>query len=163
MKKIIAFILVIASLASCFRGQPKPQEQKSETESSNDSKSEMIEADKAFSKMSEEKGMKAAFIEYLDSDGVLLRPNSLPLKGANAIDYISQSNDSSFSLSWEPRGAAIAKSGDLGFTYGVWLIKFKSIDSVKRGTYISVWKKQADGKWKYVVDGGNDGVGEMNY
>ena len=48
----------------------------------------LLQADKSFSDMSVEKGMKAAFIEYIDSNGVLLKPNLLPIVGANAIDYL---------------------------------------------------------------------------
>jgi ketosteroid isomerase-like protein len=28
-----------------------------------------------------------------------------------------------------------------------------------KGTYISVWKKDAAGNWKYVLDSGNKGIG----
>ena len=57
-------------------------------------------------------GMKKAFIELIDNDGILLRPNHYPILGAEAIDYLSQSNDSSFSLSWLPSGGEVASSGD---------------------------------------------------
>ena len=154
MRKIVFFILVPVFFVSCFRGNIK------ENNDSTNDKSEMIEADRAFSKLSEDKGVKAAFIEYIDSNGVLLRPNSMPFVGADAIDCISRENDTSYSMTWEPMGGSVAKSGDLGYTFGVYLLKFKNKDSVQKGTYVSVWKKQADGKWKFVVDSGNEGLGE---
>jgi ketosteroid isomerase-like protein len=154
MIKVIVPVFTAVFFISCYNNTPK------DIKSELDVKADMIEADRNFSRLSEEKGMKEAFIEYLDSDGVLLRPNSIPLEGANAIDYISQQNDSAFSMSWEPRGGSVAKSGDFGYTYGTYLMKFKNKDSVARGTYISIWKKHADGKWKYVVDSGNEGLGE---
>ena len=125
-----------------------------------DIKAEVINADRAFSKMSEEKGIKEAFMQFIDSDGVLLRPGYMPLKGANAIDYISQENDSGFTMTWEPSGVSVAKSGELAYTYGTFLMQIHGKDSVVRGTYVSVWRKQSDGTWKYVLDSGNDGVGE---
>jgi ketosteroid isomerase-like protein len=152
-KKILVFFVPFFFI-SCTNRRPV------ESKSNVDVKSEMINADKAFSKMSEEKGMKAAFIEYIDSQGVLLRPNSMPLINADAIDFISQGSDTSFSLSWEPRGGLVAKSGELGYTYGTYLLKFKNKDSVQRGTYVSVWRKQANGTWKYVLDSGNDGLSQ---
>jgi ketosteroid isomerase-like protein len=154
MRKIILIISMPLFIISCLHGNVK------ENNSGADAKSGMIEADKAFSKLSEEKGMKAAFMENIDSNGVLLRPNSMPVIGVNAIDYISQENDTSYSMSWEPRGGSVAKSGELGYTYGVYLIKFKNKDSVLKGTYLSIWKKQPDGKWKFVMDTGNEGLGE---
>lgn len=118
----------------------------------------LLQADKSFSDMSVEKGMKAAFIEYIDSNGVLLKPNLLPIVGANAIDYLIAQEDSGFTLNWQPHNAFVSQSGDLGYTYGVYALHPKNIDTVLYGTYVSIWKKQADGSWKFVLDSGNDGI-----
>lgn len=119
---------------------------------------EIIKADEAFSDLSKKEGMKKAFIEYIDNDGVLLRPGRPPIIGANAIDFLSQVNDSSYTLTWSPAGAGIAASDDLGYSYGIYKLELK--DTVVRGTYVSVWKKQKDGKWKFVLDSGNEGIGQ---
>ena len=124
-------------------------------------KKELMEIDRAFSKMSEEKGMKNAFIEYIDSNGVLLRSDQMPIIGANAIDYLIQQNDTGYVLSWEPNGAGISSSGDLGYTYGIYELKPKSKDTTIYGTYASIWKKEKNGKWKFVLDTGNEGVGDI--
>ncbi|MES2431249.1 MAG: nuclear transport factor 2 family protein [Bacteroidota bacterium] len=121
----------------------------------------MMEADRAFSKMSEEKGMKAAFLEYIDSNGVLLRPNTHPIIGGEAIYYITQGEDSTYSMTWDPQGGNVAQSGEMGFTYGIYSIKTKKDSSVQYGTYVSVWRRQPDGKWKFMLDTGNEGIGEV--
>jgi len=108
--------------------------------------------------MSAEKGMKTAFEAYLDSNGILLRPDHLPITGNSAFEYLQQVNDSSFTLTWEPMGADMAASGDLGFTYGVYTLSLQ--DTSYKGTYVSIWKKQKDGSWKYVLDTGNEGLGQ---
>jgi ketosteroid isomerase-like protein len=118
----------------------------------------LMQTDKAFSEMSIEKGMKAAFIEYIDSNGVLLKPNQLPIVGANAIDYLIGQNDTSFTLNWQPHNAFVSKSADLGYTYGVYALHPKYADTVLYGTYVSIWKKQGDGRWKFVLDSGNEGI-----
>jgi len=123
-------------------------------------KKELMEVDRAFSKMSEEKGMKNAFIEYIDSNGVLLRPDQMPVIGANAIDYLIQLSDTGFTFTWEPNGGDIATSGELGYTYGIYALKPKSKDTTIYGTYVSIWKKEKNGKWKFVLDSGNEGVGD---
>ena len=119
---------------------------------------EIIKADEAFSEMSRKSGMKTAFIEYIDNEGILLRPNHPPIAGADAIEFLSQVNDSSYTLTWVPRGGEMATSGNLGYTYGIYTLEMK--DTVLRGTYVSIWKKQKDGKWKFVLDSGNEGVGK---
>ncbi len=123
-----------------------------------DYKTAMLETDRAFSKLSEERGMKHAFMQYVDSNGVLLRPNIMPLVGGEAINYISQSNDTSFTMTWEPNGGTVAKSGELGYTYGLYSLKPKDKDTIYYGTYVSIWKKQPDGKWKFVLETGNEGI-----
>ncbi len=123
-------------------------------------KNVLMAVDRAFSKLSDEKGMKTAFIEYIDSNGVLLKPNQLPILGAAAIDYLIQLNDTDFNLTWEPNNGAISSSGDLGYTYGVYAMKLPSKDTTIYGTYTSIWKKQKDGKWKFVLDSGNEGISD---
>jgi len=122
----------------------------------------LLDADRAFSKVSQEKGMKTAFMDYIDSNGVLLRPGQLPIVGADAVDFLSQLNDREYTMKWEPAGGDIAKSGDLGYTYGTYQVIYKAggADSIFYGTYVNVWKKQGDSTWKYVLDSGNEGVSE---
>jgi len=124
-------------------------------------KIELMQADKAFSELSVEKGMKAAFIEFIDSNGVLLRPGHMPIVGANAIDFLLESNDSSYTLEWKPDNAFVSSSADLGYTYGLYALTPNTRDTVIYGTYVSIWRRHADGKWKFVLDSGNEGVGEI--
>jgi len=119
-------------------------------------KDSVLKTDKEFSELSKQKGMKKAFIEYIDDDGVLLRPGYLPIIGANAIQYLTETNDSLFTLTWVPSSAQVAASGDLGYTYGLYNLSFK--DTTLQGTYISIWKKKKNGKWKFVLDSGNPGT-----
>jgi ketosteroid isomerase-like protein len=44
-------------------------------------------------------------------------------------------------------------SGDMGYTFGNW--KFTKKDRVMYGNYSTIWKKQVNGSWKFVCDGGN--------
>lgn len=149
------FILILVAIASsCF----KKKKQEPEPIVDTDYKADMIDADRAFSKMSEEKGMKYALMQYIDGKGVLLRPNTVPIVGGEAIDYISQANDTSYTMTWNPSGGTIAESGDLGYTYGVYSYKPKDKDTVIYGTYVSIWKRQTDGKWKFVLQTGNEGI-----
>jgi ketosteroid isomerase-like protein len=150
MKRIVLLLMVPVLMMGCVNKKPV----------SIDQQAELLKADRAFSKMSEDKGMKEAFIKYIDTAGVLLRPNQYPIIGADAVDFISQDVDSSYNMSWEPKGGTVAESGELGYTYGVYTIRLKRNNRIFQGTYISVWKKQHDGQWRFVVDSGNEGVGK---
>ena len=153
MIKFIGYILFTGLLYSCINMDNRiifPAEE---------ARRQMLEADRSFSNMSRDKGMKAAFIEYIDSAGVLLRPNQVPLLGGNAIDYLTNINDTAFHLTWEPKNGTIAKSGDLGFSYGVYKLVPSTKDTAIFGTYVSIWRKQANGSWKFVLDTGNEGLG----
>jgi ketosteroid isomerase-like protein len=119
----------------------------------------LIKADKAFSDMSAEKGMKNAFLEYIDSNAVLLRPNAFPIAGADAVDYLIATNDTGYTMTWQPKNAAVAVSGEMGYTYGTYILKPQQKDTALYGTYVSIWKKDMSGKWKLMLDSGNEGIG----
>ena len=123
---------------------------------------ELLEADIAFSEMSIEKGMNHAFISFCAHDAVLLRNNAMPLKGAESItESLSLNDDKAYGLSWEPLHARVAKSGDLGYTYGTFAMKAKETGAISRGTYVSIWIME-EGSWKWVLDSGNEGLGTEN-
>ena len=152
MKKVIvSFLFAVTGcflLAGCYK-KVKKRNVLSD-------KMQMIKTDEAFSNMSRRYGMKKAFIEFMDNEGILLRPGHMPIIGADAIDFLSQANDTSYTLTWKPSAAEVSSSGDLGFTYGIYFLDMR--DTTLSGTYVSIWKKQADGKWKFILDTGNQGI-----
>jgi ketosteroid isomerase-like protein len=143
------FLIILVINFSCQTKNQNPHQS---------SNYEILNADIAFSDMSRQVGMKKAFLQYIDNEGTLLRPDHLPFVGADAIDYISALSDTGYTLSWKPLKAEMAKSGDLGYTYGVYELKLP--DTVFRGTYINIWKKENDGEWKFVLNSSNPGLGE---
>ena len=157
MKRILPVVLPVLIFSSCiFSPDKKPAGTAAQA------KIELMDADRAFSRLSETKGMKEAFLEYIDSNGVLLRPNEAPIIGADAVDYLIQQNDSTYTLKWEPKDGAVAHSGELGYTYGIYALMPTSKDTIIYGTYVSIWKKEKSGRWKYVLDSGNEGIGDIN-
>ncbi len=152
-KSLLVFPLLVFSLFFMISCKVKPVPVKEV------SVDPMIDADIAFSDLSKEQGMKNAFIEYIDNEGVLLRPDHLPAKGADAIDFLSQVDDTAYTLNWVPQGAQISSGGDMGFTYGIYNLQAK--DTVFKGTYVTMWKKEADGKWKFVLNSTNQGISPL--
>jgi ketosteroid isomerase-like protein len=150
--KGILFICIAGFFISSCKDKKKPEFDNTEL------KVEILETDRAFSALSQSKGLRNAFMDFIDNDAVLLRPNSLPLAGGQAMDLIIRSNDSLSVLTWEPKNVEISKSGDLGYTYGVYSRKPGDEDTVYFGTYVTIWKRQPGGKWKFVLQSGNEGL-----
>jgi ketosteroid isomerase-like protein len=119
----------------------------------------LLQTDRDFSAMSVKEGMFKAFLYYIADDGVILRNNTYPSKGKETLkDRFNGKSDSTFILSWEPLYEKISESGDLGYTYGIHTNTDKATGEITRGTYITVWQKQVDGSWKFVLDTGTQGL-----
>lgn len=148
MKNTFLLAVLLSLLLSCTDVKPVANSQ------------ELIDPDVAFSDYSVKNGIQKAFIEFADDSVVLLKPNRMPIVGKQSLiaSYAGKS-DSGFVLSWKPEKALIAQSGDLGYTYGIWT--FIAPGDTSQGTYLTVWKKNAAGQWKYIADTGNDGLGNQ--
>ena len=63
--------------------------------------------------------------------------------------------DPTYSISWKTVHAEVAKSGDLGFTAGMYEDSFKGPDGKMvhgKGKYVCTWRKEKDGTWKAIHD-----------
>jgi len=119
----------------------------------------LLQYDRNFSAMSVQKGMFKAFLFYIAEEGVILRDNSFPSRGREALkEYFSGKSDTSFVLSWDPLYEKISESGELGYTYGIYTSINKLTAEISKGTYITIWQKQIDGSWKFVLDTGSQGL-----
>lgn len=109
----------------------------------------LIESEREFAKTSVEKGIKAAFLEYLGTESIVFRPR--PVDGIQATEA---SKPSPASLQWAPEFAAIAASGEMGYTTGPWEYRPAGVEdtTVFYGHFISVWKRQDNGDWKVALD-----------
>jgi ketosteroid isomerase-like protein len=105
--------------------------------------------------------MQKAFLSCFADNGVLLRNNGYPIAGKDSlISFLSGRTDTAFTLAWKPVYERIAESGELGYTYGIYTRTIKSTGLVTRGTYVTIWEKQKDGTWKFIMDTGTEGLPE---
>ncbi len=120
---------------------------------------EIIEADKAFSAMCAEKGMGEAFVAFAADDVIKLQAgqNTIMSKAELIKSFKDNPEDAALKFTWEPVKADV--SGDIGYTFGKCKIVSSPDSTGKTETfyfnYVTVWKKQKDGSWKYQSDGGN--------
>jgi ketosteroid isomerase-like protein len=120
-------------------------------------KGNLLKTDIEFSKTSVEKGAAEAFYLYLADDAVQLPADLPPIVGREKIRE-SMSGSSKAVLKWEPVKAEVAKSGDLGYTWGNYEISWQGKDGKTEklyGKYLNIWRRQPDGTWKAIVDIGN--------
>ena len=111
----------------------------------------LAETDRAFSRLSRQQGMRAAFLAYLAGDAVLFRPGPVPGRA-----FLEARPSPAIELTWTPVYSAVAASGDLGYTTGPYEVRGTGPDRAleEQGYYVTIWRKQADGGWKVAVDQG---------
>ena len=114
-------------------------------------------ADSLFSDLSYRMGTGFAFSNTVAPDGVVFGSPALLVGPAAVRDHYA-SRDAASSLTWRPIYAYVAASRDLGFTIGesVSTGRGPSGAAVQRfGKYLTVWRREKDGVWRFVVDGGS--------
>lgn len=137
------FRFVVMAIVVCFAGQVSAQS----------ALQEMVKTEQAFSKMAEEKNTRDAFLAFIADDGLLFRPGAVNGKKW-LLEHPAPPTDKKPLLAWQPSFAGMSASGDMGFTTGPWELKgdVKDEKPSAYGHFVTVWKKQADGTWKFVVD-----------
>jgi len=114
---------------------------------------EMVQTEQAFARMAAEKTAREAFMAFIADDGLLFRPGAVNGKKWMLERPLPPSDKRSL-LAWQPNFAGMAAAGDLGFTTGPSEFKedIKDDKPPRYGHFVTLWKKQPDGSWKFVVD-----------
>jgi ketosteroid isomerase-like protein len=140
---VVTFLLVLYALACA--STPRSPDTASLREA-------LIRTDSEFSRMSETRGAAAAFAAYIAPEGIVLAEYPAR-RGIAAVENQFSAAPPGSRLTWKPAVAEIAESGDLGYTVGTYELHSPA-GLVRTGKYMTVWKKQPDGSWKFVADGG---------
>jgi len=115
----------------------------------------VLDADRAFAAAAKQNGARAAFVEFAAPDAIMFRQGVGPVKGIAAIGQAFASPETA-TAAWEPEGGEIAASGDLAYTWGYFAWTAVAGPNVGKppatGNYVSIWRKQPDGRWKWVID-----------
>jgi len=113
----------------------------------------MVETEQTFSKTAAEKSTRDAFMAFIADDGLLFRPGAVNGKQWMLAHPVPPSEKRPL-LAWQPAFADMSSAGDLGFTTGPWEFKndIKDEKPAGYGHFVTLWKKQPDGSWKFVVD-----------
>lgn len=109
----------------------------------------LAETEKSFARLATEKGTKSAFLEFTAPDGIMFSPNAV-----NAKEYWNARDESKALLFWQPSYVDISSNGMLGWTTGPWELRPNGKDDKPSafGQFLTVWQKQPDGKYRFVLD-----------
>jgi ketosteroid isomerase-like protein len=132
--------VAIVSIAAAQTESPRRQNRRA-----------LVQMEHDFAKAAATKGTRDAFLEFIADDGILFQPGPV-----NGKKFWTERQPRKGLLSWEPAFADVSRAGDLGYTTGPWEFRPNGLDDqpVAFGQYFTIWKKQSDGSWKFVLDRG---------
>jgi uncharacterized protein (TIGR02246 family) len=100
----------------------------------------------------------ARALAHYAPDGSLMPSGMAPMQGSKAIEagLKALTADPAFDLVFSADKVRVAASGDLAYSRGTYSLQLTDPKSHKpiidKGTYLTVYAKQADGSWKAVDD-----------
>jgi len=127
---------------------PAPQQEKS-SGAAPATDASIVELEARFAAASRQRGARAAFLEFLGEDSIVLQPG--PTWGRAAWTV---AEELSGTLDWLPDRAQISAAGDLGFASGHWVLTPRDPEGRRvEGRYVTVWRLTGEG-WRVLFDGG---------
>jgi uncharacterized protein (TIGR02246 family) len=97
-------------------------------------------------------------VAHYTDDATLMTPGAAPAAGKEAIRAAMKEmiGDNALALAFQASRVEVAKSGELAFTQGSYTLTVTDPGTKKpindKGSYVTAYKKQADGSWKAVSD-----------
>ena len=148
MGLVISLLLCVILATGC--AAPDRVDVKKETE-------KLLQTDRDFAAASVSHGAADAFNMYLHDNATMFSDGRFPIVGREAAYNLMKAGDRGSVLKWTPRAAEVAGSGDMGWTWGEYVLILKEGGEEKKsyGKYVNVWKKNSDGDWKVIADIGN--------
>jgi len=112
----------------------------------------LMEMDRKLSEASMVDGFTEALLAASSDDLRLYRAGAFPALGKEAARNLLA--DFNGFLKWEPEAGSVARSGDLGYTYGTaeWRAVADDPEPQKRLSYVRIWKKGEYDRWEVVLD-----------
>lgn len=103
-------------------------------------------AERAFAADGLALGMKTSFLKHMADDAIIFTPAPT---NARAF-YEARAAETGPKLEWWPAWVVVARSGDLALSTGP-----SFFDGKPGGWFSSIWRKDADGVWRWIYDGGS--------
>lgn len=116
----------------------------------------MADTEREFAQAATVKGWRDAFLDFFADDAIAFAPQATSAK--DRLRKRPSTPFSEYELVWEPRLGDVAASGDLGWLTGPSTSVNHTSNDRKPGygCYLSIWRKQPDGRWRVYIDVGAD-------
>jgi ketosteroid isomerase-like protein len=147
MKKSLALALLTCTAAAVFAAAPDKEKLKTEVAKMED----------AFCAMAQEKGLLAAFEHFAAPDVAFLDVDPRQYRGIEAVRQRMGPDQPGVKLTWSAMFTDVSDDGTLGYNYGRYERKATGPDgkeTTRGGFFLTIWKRQPDGTWRYVMDNG---------
>jgi ketosteroid isomerase-like protein len=138
MKSFLGVIFLSAIAYALYQGAPPSSTQDAAVR----------HADEAWAKAVTSRSVDQTLAFY-DPDAVTAGSAMFPARGlvefrANWAKLFAQPD---FALTWKPERVLVTESGSIAYSSGTW-----SNGPNRNGPYLAVWRKQANGQWKVIID-----------
>lgn len=115
-----------------------------------DEPAQLMSLDQEFLQATISAGLIPTYLDYLGDYPRLHRDGNFPLTDCDGIRTFLLLNP--VEMSWQPMYADVARSKDLGYTYGSYELKHAKTAIVEKGYYVRVWRRNRNGAWKIALD-----------
>ena len=155
MKKLLlalAFLVPLALVAS-----PDSSAEASAKAGKERLKQEVAAMEDAFSAMAQTKGLLAAFEYFAAPDVAFIDTDPRKFRGLAAVRQRMGADQPGVKLVWSASFTDVSDDGTLGYNYGRYESRRPGPDGneiVRGGFFLTIWKRQPDGTWRYVMDNG---------
>ena len=142
-------------IAACSSGRSGGSSSSTATNSVND-KAALIQTSRDWARAAAS-GDVDRILSYWADTAIVLEPDRPALVGKKAIRQMVEGTARipSFSITWEPERAWVSLTGDVGYLIERNKVSFADSSGkvhTQYGKAVTVWTKDANGKWKNVVD-----------
>ena len=120
-------------------------------------KAELAKMEDAFCAMAKEKGIRAAFEYFAAPDVAFVDTDPRRFRGLAAVRERMGPDQPGVSVTWSAMFTDVSDDGTLGYNWGRYEWRSPGADGkerVRTGFFLTIWKRQPDGTWRYVMDNG---------
>lgn len=120
---------------------------------------ELFRADSDFAAATHARGIDG-WMSFFDKDAIRIKYRGGMVKGYDAVRVTDTPliSDTTITLNWQPLEAHVFQDGALGMTVGTSQVVGRTGpragQTTYRGRYTTLWRRDASGKWKVIMDTG---------
>ncbi len=136
----MAFVSLMLGMALVLRASPDPD--------GGPAARALIEAERAFAADADRLGTAAAFLAWSEPDALILTAHGEA--SVREVFVSAERRDDDVRLVWWPTWITLSRDGSVGVSSGPF-----ERDGRRAGYFLTLWRRQADGSWRWFFDGGS--------